>query len=298
MAKAKTDALTAQRPERLIMLVSGPSGAGKSFFCACVPNALIYDTDVGGGLAAYDARIARNNSVRIEVSSYPQVIQDMKDRGKKLADYSTVIVDHLSVLQAEATARYNPSGEKDFGAAGEKAAREWRRLRDMVRRFDFNLICCSHLKGKFERTGGKFEQVGVQADASKNIEGDFMIHLHLQETQQPPSQARRVKWRRDPDDSRGKVPDFFNFTMETVLTIHGWPLDYDRAEVEMASTQDMWKLEGLIDTVKLPEGTTEKWLAAANASEWSELTADQIKKAIAHCEKLIEDATNKAKSGK
>jgi hypothetical protein len=291
---AKSKELKAKQAERIIMLVSGESGSGKSFFCANIPNALIYDTDVGGGLAAYDARIERNGSERIEVGSYPEIITDLKHRGKQLDKINTLVIDHLSVLQQEAITRFNPNAEKDFGAAADKGAREWRKIRDLVRRYDFNLVCCSHLKGKFERQGSKFEQVGMQADASKNIEGDFMIHLHLVTGYSHPAQARRVKWRRDPEDDRGAVPETFEFSLKRVLEIHGWPLDYAREEVPMASPEQIGRLESLRDAVKLPDDKMGTWLASADYEALSEMTAEQICKAIDYCNAIIQ----KASSGK
>ncbi len=278
------------RPERVIALIAGESGTGKSFFIGGLRNALIFDTDIGGGLAYLDARIARNGSERVEVGSYLDVIQELNARRGKMAQVTTLAIDHLTTLQQEAVLRYNPQfQENTFGREHDRANKEWRKVRDLVRWGDFNLICTSHLKAKYEAK----IQTGVTTDASKNIDADFTMVLHLRRGNAYPSQAQVVKWRRDPDDERGLIPATFPFTLDRFLELHGYSLEGNREEVEVASAEQVKELERLLSVVKLPEGTTEKWLAKAKAETWSELTADQIVKCIEFTKGLITNGKEK-----
>lgn len=288
----KTVEPAAPRPERVVLLVAGESGTGKSLWVASLKNALIFDTDIGGGLAYLDARIAKNGSERIEVGSYLDVMQEIHKRRRsgELPNYTTIAIDHLTTLQQEAVLRHNPQmAEGTFGKEHDKAAREWRKIRELVRVGDFNLVCTAHLKAKYERSGGEAKLVGVTTDASKNIEADMMIVLYL--TKQPsggyPSAARVAKWRRDPDDPRGVLPTAFPFTMEKFLELHGWPLEGERVEVPMATPEQVREIIRLVAVVRLPEDTVDKWFAKAKAEEWSDFTEEALAKCIAYCTTLV-----------
>lgn len=277
---AKKASLPSAKPERVIALMGGESATGKSFWIANLKRALIFDTDIGGGLSYLDARIERNESERIEVGSYVEIMDHIRTRRNdgRLKNYVTVAIDHLTTLHQEAVLRYNPNAAEDFGKSYEKANREWRKIRETVRVGDFNLVCTSHMKSKYENQ----KVVGITTDASKNINADFTMVLYLM--RQPsgayPSTARVEKWRRDPEDTRGAVPTTFPFTMEKFVEMHGFPMEGEREEVELASDGQVKELERLIELVKLPEGTTEKWLTKAKVESWAEMSSETIQKCI------------------
>ena len=271
--------------ERIILLTAGESGSGKSFFVACLRNALIFDTDIGGGLAAYDRRIAGNGSERVEVGSYLDIIDELAKRRQHLQGITTLAIDHLSTLQQEAVIRHNPQfQENTFGREHDRANKEWRKIRDLVRWGDFNLVCTAHLKAQYANK----QQVGMTADASKNIAGDFHVYLQLHGTASGgPAQAKVVKWRRDPEDARGPVPQSFRYTVEEFTRINGAGFNHQRQQVAMASTEQVAEVERLLAIVKLPDGVVEKWLSKAKADSFAEFTADAIAKCIAHMNSLI-----------
>lgn len=279
------------RPERVILLIAGESGSGKSFWIANLKNALIFDTDVGGGLSYADARIRRNGSERIEVGSYLEVIAELTERrkAKKLDGITTLAIDHLSTLQQDAVLRHNPTfQEGTFGKEHDRANKEWRKIRDLVRFGDFNLVCTSHMKTKYENK----QAIGVVADASKNVEGDFHVVLQLIKgasapTVANPSTARVLKWRRDPEDERGLVPPTINFTMEEFLKVHGYQMDGKREEIPMASAEQVSELNRLLEIVKLPEGTVEAWLRKAKVEALDELSSEIITKCLDHVRKIV-----------
>jgi ABC-type dipeptide/oligopeptide/nickel transport system ATPase component len=275
---AKIEATAA---ERVIALIAGESGTGKSLWVASLKNALIFDTDLGGGLSYLDGRIARNGSERIEVSSYPEVMNAVaeKRRRNELARYTTIAIDHLTALQQEAVNRHNPNAAEDYGKSYDKATREWRKIRELVRQGDFNLVCTAHLKSKYENQ----KVVGITTDASKNINADMMVVLYLQKRPDGgyPSTAKVEKWRRDPEDTRGPVPQTFPFTMDEFLRIHGWPMEGERVEVPMASPEQVKEIDRLLETVKVPDGWAADCLKKVKVESWEEMTAETIGKYIA-----------------
>jgi len=75
--------------ERIICLLAGESGSGKTFFIANLKDAIIYDSDLGGGSAYLKARIERNGSEREEVTSYFDVLNDIKKRVAEMWSLTT-----------------------------------------------------------------------------------------------------------------------------------------------------------------------------------------------------------------
>lgn len=272
------------KPERVIALICGDTGTGKSFFIGNLRNALIFDTDIGGGLAYLDARIARNGSERVEVGSYLDVIGELQKRRGRMANLTTLAIDHLTTLQQEAVLRYNPTfDDNTFGREHDRANKEWRKVRELVRWGDFHLFCTAHLKNQYQAK----KLTGITADASKNIGADFMQVLHLAPQVSYPATAMTIKWRRDPEDTRGKVPASFPLTLDKFIEIHGCPLEGQRQELPMATAEQISQLEQFLTILKLPDGTTEKWLAKAKAESWAEFAAADLQKCIDYCQKQL-----------
>jgi hypothetical protein len=276
--------------ERVIALCAGGSGVGKSFFIAGLRNALIFDTDLGGGLAYADRQIHANGSERIEVGSYTELMDEVNKRRRAgaLKNITTLAVDHLTTLQQEAINRHNPNAVDDFGRSYDKATREWRKIRELVRFGDFNLFCTAHMKSLYE----KKEIGGLTTDASKNIEADFSIVLYLKATGYPAT-ATIHKWRRLPDDPRGAITrgQTFPFTMQNFVDLHGCGLDGKREEIAMATPEQVKEMERMLEIVKLPEGTASKWLAKAKAESWSDFPQEDLGKCLDYLKGLMNGQT-------
>ncbi len=282
--------------ERIIALIAGESGSGKSFFVANLRQALIYDTDIGGGLAYADARIARNKSERVPCGSYVELLDDLKTRARagRLKDIVTIAIDHASALHQEGSIRHNPNSERDFGRGADIATREWRKIREFVRNLDSNLIVTAHMKAKWEND----KAIGVVADGAKNLEGDVSIALQIRRSNEYPSNAWVQKWRRDPDDERGKIPSVFPFTIEAFEKLAGPGMFTPREPVKLATEEQVAKLNSLLEVAKLPEGTVEKWKKKAGVDEFSEMAGPDVEKCIAHVQNLLKTASNGGKGTK
>lgn len=261
---------------RIILLVAGKSGSGKSFFVANLKNALIADTDIGGGLEAYDERIKRNGSVRFECGSYLDLMDRLRERD--LQNINTLVIDHLSTLHQEAVIRHNPTFREDtFGREHDRARKEWMKVREVARTGDFNLVCVSHTKDEYKNK----KVVGTTEDASKNIGADFHIRLQLElgGPNQFPATAHVVKWRRDPDDPRGRAPSSFPFTVEEFTRLSGG-FGGERAPIPLATAEQVKELNLLLSLLRVPQEDVKKWLAKAKVEKFEEFSAAGIAKAI------------------
>jgi hypothetical protein len=285
---AKTD-----NKDRVIALIEGDSGSGKSFFMACLKNAVIYDTDLGGGLSDYENRISKNGSERIEVSSFSEILADIRQRLRTGALKETICIDHLSGLHQESLLRHNPTQDSDYGRSNNKATYEWRQIREFAKTFDANLFCASHMKTEYE----KDKNVGRIADGAKHLEGDFHIVLKLESLKDDkgrkryPATAHVIKWRRDPEfDTRGPVPDSFKFLLEEFEKIHGANYKREREKIVLAKPESIDALKNALALLN-PEKSAEltaKWFKAATVDSFEFMSEEQVEKCHEMVKKLIQ----------
>lgn len=281
----------ADNKDRIIALVEGDSGCGKSFFMACLKNAVIYDVDLGGGLAEYDERIKKNGSERVELASFSEILADIRERLRTKRLKETIVIDHVTGLHQESLLRHNPNQDSDYGRSGNKATYEWRQIREFCRTFDTNLFTVAHLKAEYE----KDKQVGKIADGAKNIEGDMHIVLRLESLKDDkgrkryPSTAHVIKWRRDPEDSRGLPPESFKFILAEFEKIHGADYQRERKAVELAKPESIAALNQILSLMDkaVSEELSGKILKAAGVDSFEFLTEEQVKKSIEIVEKKI-----------
>ena len=284
---AKTD-----NADRSICLIEGESGAGKSLFGACLKNAVLYDVDLGGGLAEHEERIKKNGSERVELSSYGEILADIKQRLRAGKLKETIFIDHVTGLHQESLLRNNPNQDSDYGRSGNKATYEWRAIREFCRTFDCNLFVVAHMKAEYE----KDKQIGKIADGAKNIEGDMHIVLRLENLKNDkgrkryPATAHVIKWRRDPDDERGPVPDSFKFTLEEFEKIHARNYKRERQKVDLAKPESIEALNKVLALMapEVAEGMKKDWFKAAGVESLDFLSEIQIVKCIDFVQKKIQ----------
>lgn len=278
--------------DRIIALIEGESGSGKSFFMACLKNAVIYDTDLGGGLAAYETRIKKNGSERVEMSTFGEILADIRVRLKTGRLKETIVIDHVTGLHQEALMRHNPTQDSDYGRSGNKATYEWRKIREFARSFDCNLLTVAHMKAEYEHD----KQVGKIADGAKNIEGDLHIVLRLESLKDDkgrkkyPSVANVIKWRRDPEDPRGMPPPSFTFTLEEFERIHGANYNRERANIVLASEESITSLKNTMSLLdkEVSADLQAKALKSAGVESLEFLSQEQIEKFIVFVQKKIQ----------
>lgn len=271
--------------DRIIALLEGDSGCGKSFFLSNLKNAVIYDTDLGGGLSDYEDRIKRNGSERIEVTSYNEILLDIQTRLRNGRLKENIGIDHITGLHQDAILRHNPTQESDYGRSNNKSTYEWRQIREFARTFDCNLFCVSHMKAEYEND----KQVGKMADGAKNIEADMQIVLRLESSKnikgrkKYPAIAHVIKWRRDPEDARGMPPDSFLFTLEEFEKIHGRNYLREREQIQLVRAETLGTLNKMLAELDKEKaaGYVKEWLKAGGVAGLEYLREDQALKCIA-----------------
>jgi len=177
---------------RLKGFIYGPPGAGKTLAALQFENSYIIDT--AKETARYYKLIQKTNSKVFNCSDPYKILKELEALRDDKHNYQTLIIDELTTiyqnLQTIWTDRFINAQEtrsqkknsadnllEDFGYRyWDKVKRDWRRMIDVIRQLDMNVICNAHQKDKY---GDNMKIVGVApaSDVSDTFSFDFVFRL-------------------------------------------------------------------------------------------------------------------------
>lgn len=191
--------LRGKRPEqkdmRLKGFVYGPPGAGKTIAALQFPNAYIIDT--AKETDSYYKLIQEKNSEVFECSNIYEVIKELQVLKNEPHRFQTLILDEVTTLysniQISWADRFNAAiiekAEKrkkeidkadlleDFGYRfWDKVKRDWKRMLELLKELDMNVIIIAHQKDKY---GDGQKVIGITSASDKDDEYffDFVFRL-------------------------------------------------------------------------------------------------------------------------
>ncbi len=268
----------ATEPSRPKITVFGKPGVGKTWGALDFPSVYYIDTEAGADLAHYTDKLKKAGGVyfgREQGSQdFATVIEQVKALATEKHPYKTLVIDSLSkVYNLEVTKESERLGEKDaFGASKKPAVRMSAQLIRWLDKLDMNVILICHEKPEWS----KGEQIGFIPDAHDKLE--YELHLCLRIVKEGESRKAYVKKSRlkeFPDASR------FDWSYGEFEKKFGKAkMEAQATQIVLASPEQVIEINRLLDTVKLPEGETDKWLKKANVETFAEMDASIIQKCI------------------
>lgn len=280
ISKSKLGAVDpkATEPSRPKITVFGKPGVGKTWGALDFPSVYYIDTEAGADLAHYTDKLKKAGGVyfgREQGSQdFATVIEQVKALATEKHPYKTLVIDSLSkVYNLEVTKESERLGEKDaFGASKKPAVRMSAQLIRWLDKLDMNVILICHEKPEWS----KGEQIGFIPDAHDKLE--YELHLCLRIVKEGESRKAYVKKSRlkeFPDASR------FDWSYAEFEKKFGKAkMEAQATQIVLASPEQVVEINRLLDTVKLPEGETDKWLKKANVDTFAEMDASIIQKCI------------------
>lgn len=290
--------LRAKKPEvkekRLKLFVYGPAGIGKTMAAIQFPNAVIVDTERGTDF--YSKTIVKNNSVVLQTVNPDEVRDELRELLTTKHDYRTLIIDPITQIYNSVQEKWTKIFEKhsksqkdaeiqDFGMRyWSKVKSEFKALQRIILSLDMNVIVTSHQKDVY---GAGFNKVGVTYDSMK---GDSYIFDLVFRLVKKGDKRLAITEKERGEIGEQKFPAEFEWTYLNFLNFYGQDIIEREAKVvDMATKQDVAKLNKLIEVVKVDDDTIQKWLHKANADGFDELTKGQITKCINFVEKKLKD---------
>ncbi len=284
-SRLKAVAPKTAEPSKPKILIFGKPSVGKTWVAVDFPGCYFIDTEGGAKEARYIQKLEAAGGVYFGPeqgsTSFDDVLSQIKALATEEHPYKTIVIDSISKLFAleiarEAERLANEGKKNEFGADKKPAVGLMRQLVSWLMRVDMNSVLVAHHKAEWGRVGGERVEIGDTFDAWDKLEYELDLALHI--SKEGPDRIARVRKSR-----LGAFPDASRFK---------WSYDefadrYGRDVIEgvvkklvLASEDQVAEVRRLLEVVKLPEGTVEKWFAKAGVESWEEMDADKIDRCI------------------
>ena len=295
--------LKAQKPEvtekKLKMFLYGPPGSRKTTSAIQFPKALIVDME--RGCENYAQSIAKADSIVLSTTNPDEVLEEISSLLTEKHDRLTLILDPITIFYESTQEKWTRIFERytdneknkelqDFGM------RYWGRVKSnykamlrMLLRLDMNIIMTAHQKDIY---GNSMNKIGVGPDSMKgdNYFFDNVFQLNVAGGK---AIASTIKQRSEPLYAP-KFPDSFEWSYENFCAYYGKEiLERPAVPVEMSTPEQVARLNVLVEGLKVPPETIEKWHTKCDVDSFSEMTSKDISSLIEFCEKKVLELSTK-----
>ena len=290
-------ALRARKPEsiekKLKMLLFGSWKVGKTMAALNFPSVYAIDCEKGMVHDQYVRLLQENHSEILQTSDVDEVIEEVRALGTDTHHFQTVLIDPITLIESDlmekgeaelrkTTKDYKEGDIRVYGIRDRKL----KRLINLLNRLDMNVIVTAHGKINYA-PGGTMQVIGTTFDGWKRwpFEFDLIIELERRGDQ-------RVAIVRGSRLVTFTELETFQWSYEEFL--RRYPIiDKPVTPVVLASAEQVAELKELLDVVKVPEDTLDKWLLKAKVDCLEDMSADTITKCIEFTRaKLPKEATS------
>lgn len=290
-------ALKAKTPEvkekKLKMFLFGPPGSRKTTSAIQFPKSVLIDMERGS--ENYSKSLEKAGSVVLNTTNPDEVLEEVHALLTEKHEYLTLILDPVTIFYESTQEKWTRIFEKytdneknkelqDFGM------RYWGRVKSnykamlrMLLKLDMNIIMTAHQKDIY---GSSMNKIGVGPDSMKgdNYFFDNVFQLNVVNGK---AIANTIKQRSEPLYPP-KFPDSFEWSYDNFCDYYGKDiLERASVPVEMAKPEQVSRLNMLVDGLKVPPETIEKWLTKCDVDKFEEMTAKDIASLIEYCEKKV-----------
>lgn len=268
--------------KRLKGLFFGTAGVGKTTAAIQFPAPYLIDTERGAENDQYVQLLEQSKGAYFHTTDFDEMTQEITSLMTEKHSFKTVIIDPLTVpymaeLDKEAKRLANkddPSGTA-FGRNKQIPDRKVKHLLNLLLRLDMNVIITSHAKGEWKNGA----PTGTDTfDCYARL--DYLFDLVFQIQKRGKERVGIVRKTRCGGFEEGEV---FPFSYDSIADKYGRHILERSAETEtLATKEQITEISRLVELLKIPAETTDKWLEKAQADTWAEMPTDAIAKCIAH----------------
>jgi hypothetical protein len=286
-------ALRARKPEikeaRLKTILYANAGVGKTHFCCSIPETYYIDTE---GMEDYPHLVnmlKKNGGEIVYLTDIEEIIKEVKELLSVKHQFKTLIIDSISFpyawlaqTEAERLMKKTPGSEgTDYGANLAKAKRLVFKLGMLLSKLDMNVIVVSHEKAKFVENKDAGKTFDISDKLAYSLGSVWNMRL------QGRSRKLFVEKSRYAELQTNDLLDFDN-GYEVIKNLFGESIFLKASKAEkLATKEQVHEIERLIDLLKIPEETYQKWKNKAKSETWSDMPYDAIEKCIEHLNKIV-----------
>ncbi len=267
--------LRARKPEavtkRLKLFMYGPAGVGKTTAAIQFPNSYIIDAERGA--ENYDKLITASGSAVFQTTDINDVIAEVKGLLTERHDFRTLVIDPITTIYNDLVEKCEGKVGTDFGRHYGEANKTMKRLANLIMALDMNVVVTAHAKKEY---GQNLAVLGQTFDGWRQLDYWFDLVIELGKRGKKRF-AKVAKTRIDafPDE------DVFEWSYDAVRK--RWDpsvLEKEAQAVALANPQQVAQMKDLLNIVRLPDGTVDKWFAKAGVEVWEDMPAETIAKCI------------------
>lgn len=291
------DPLDVNIKERLKLFVYGAPGVGKTLTSLAFPKPYYIDTESGGNKLAYRKILKESGGSYLAANDYDQIIGQIRALMSEKHDYKTLIIDPITVLYHDLIANYEKTIGTDYGKSYQAANKDIRRLSNLLMKLDMNVVVTAYAKPEYKTekaSNGKTALVnnGNTFDCPKPAAHIFDLLLEIgysdKNNKQSNAYVKKTRYQKD-----FPMSSTFPFSYESLSSRYdGDCLNAVAEPVKFASKEQVAELTGLTEALHWPVDKITKWLVAAGADSFEEMTADQVQKCTDLLKKQIPTTTN------
>lgn len=292
-------ALRGVKPEakekRLKLFLYGPAGVGKTTAVIQFPNAYVIDTEKGSDF--YSKTLSKSGSVVFQSNNPDEIKEEIKELLTTKHPYKTLIIDPVTNLYNAVQEKWTRVFEKhtrengkteqaeiqDFGMRyWGRVKSEFKSIQRMLMALDMNVLITSHQKDQY---GAGMTKVGVTYDSIKGEDYlyDLVFRLSVQN-----GKRMAITEKERAEVGCNKFPDSFEWSYDNFLKFYGKEvIERESTPIRMATEEQVSKINGLIEIVKVDADQINGWFQKAGVDDWSEMQEEQIQKAIDFLEKKL-----------
>ena len=267
--------LRAKKPEavtkRLKLFMFGPAGVGKTTAAIQFPNSYVIDCEKGA--ENYDKLITESGSAVFQTTDMHEVIAEVKALLTTRHDYRTLVIDPITTVYNDLLEKAELKVGTDFGRHYGEANKTMKRLANLIMALDMNVVVTAHAKAEY---GDNLKKLGYTFDGWRQLDYWFDLVVELGKRGKK-RQARVVKTRIEgfPDE------DVFEWSYEGIKKRYDIAmLEKEATAVALAGSDQVRELKDLLNIVRLPEGTVDRWFAKAGVDLFEDMPADVVAKCI------------------
>jgi len=268
-------ALRAKKPEavnkRLKLFMFGPAGVGKTTAAIQFPNSYIIDCE--RGTENYEKLVNESGSAVFQTTDINDAIAEVKALLTEQHDYRTLVIDPITTIYNDLLEKCEHKVGTDFGRHYGEANKTMKRLANLIMALDMNVVVTAHAKTEY---GQNLSKIGYTFDGWRQLDYWFDLVIELGKKGKKRF-AKVTKTRVDsfPDE------DVFEWSYEAVKKRYDISmLEKQATAVQLANPEQVREVRELLNIVRLPEGTTDKWFAKAGVDVWEDMPAETIAKCI------------------
>lgn len=282
------------QPKKPKVLIFGPPGVGKTWASLDFPRVYYIDTEGGADLDHYRSKLRDSGGMYLGPDQgsldFETVIAQIEALGTEKHPYRTVVFDSITKLFSSAISEEAERlGDKDaFGASKKAPTRQMARLVRWVNRIDMNAIFIAHQKDLWGKNAqGQREVVGETFDGYEKLEYDLHLVMRISKI----GAGEHAKRFAHVGKSRlTGFPEGTRFDWSYAEFAERYGRDVIEGEVKqvvLASPEQVAELNRLLELVRFPEGTMQKWFTKAGVDTFEEMDADVIEKIITLCRERL-----------